>query len=199
MESPQDEVLSRLAKLERENKRYRFAGMVFVLFVVAVLTGAAQTGRRTLTASEFILQDDEGHRRAALSIERKGAALVFFDESGRKQMSLSVGNDLKGVGHASLALGEGAVNEHLVLAGTGPDDWVTISDGGLFLRGKGAANVLLTASGPDSPYIEVNDSQGYSTDIGVTETYRRTGESLKSSAASLVLLGKDKRVLWSAP
>jgi len=199
MNSQQDEVLSRLAKLERENKRYRSAGMVFVLFVAALLTGAAQTGRRTLTANEFILEDDGGRQRATLSIARKRVDLVFFDETGRKQMSLSAGDGISGVGHASLALGEGAVNENLVLAGTGPDEWAIISDGGFFSRGRGAASVLLTASGPASPYIDVNDSQGYSTDIGVTETYRSTGESQKSSAASIVLLGKDKRVLWSAP
>lgn len=200
MKTQQDAMLSRLAKLERENKRFRFAGGLFLLLAIVLLTGAAQTGRHGLTANEFVLQDDQGHVRAKLSVDSKGVALVFLDETGRKQMSLAAQGDTQGRGHASLALGEGAVTARYVLAGTGRDDWATISDGGLFLAGKGPTRVVLSASGPSSPSIEVADSQGYATEIGATgRTYPSTGETQKSSAASLMLLGKDKSVLWSAP
>ena len=200
MKSQQDEVLSRLAKLERENKRFRFAGGLLLLFAIVLLTGAAQTGRHALTADEFILQDGQGRTRAKLSVDSKGVALMFLDEAGRKQMSLTAQGDTLGRPHASLALGEGAVAARYVLAGTGRDEWATVSDGGLFLAGKGTTRVVLSASGPSSPSIEVADSQGYAAVIGVTgRVYPSTGETQKSSAASLVLMGKGNAVLWSAP
>jgi len=47
---------------------------------------------------------------------------------------------------------------------------------------------------------KLSDSQGYQTAIGSTDlSTPRTGETHKTSAASVVLIGKDKRVLWSAP
>jgi hypothetical protein len=197
MKSQLEEVLSRLERLERQNRRFRIAGaLLVVLFAVAFLTGAAQTGRHTLTANEFILQDDQGRTRADLSISSKSVALIFLDESGRKQMSLETGAH----GHAWLALGEGAVGARYVLAGTTRDEWATISDGGLFLAGKGTTRVVISTSGPSSPSIEVADSQGYASEIGVTERVQpATGKTEKSSAASLVLLGKDQGVLWAAP
>jgi len=200
MKTQQDEILSRLAKLEQENKRFRFAGGLFLLFAVVLLTGAAQTGRHGLTANEFILQDEQGHVRAKLFMDSRGASRVFLDATGRKEMSLGEQVDALGRGHASLRLGEGAATAKFVLAGSGQEEWATISDGGVFLAGKGTTRIVLSASGPDSPGIEVADSQGYATEVGVTgRVYPATGETQKSSAASLVLLGKDQAVLWSAP
>ncbi|MBZ5682234.1 MAG: hypothetical protein LAO24_19245 [Acidobacteriia bacterium] len=199
MNSQQDEVLSRLTKLERENKCLRVGGLVLLLFVIGLFMGAARTGRRILTADEFVLQDDQGHTRAQLTVDSKRVSLLFFDEAGRNQMSLAALDDNLGHGHASLSLGEGAVTR-LVLAGTGKDEWMTLSDGGLFLAGKDAARVVLSASGPDSPSIEVADPLGYAAEIGVTGLVSpTTGKTQKSSAASLVLLGKGQSVLWSAP
>lgn len=50
------------------------------------------------------------------------------------------------------------------------------------------------------PRIALRDSDGFSADLGVTDTsIARTGEQRKTSAASLVLFGKNGKVLWSAP
>lgn len=90
-----------------------------------------------------------------------------------------------------MPLGEGAATGRFILAGSSKEDWTTISDGGVFLAGKGTTRVVLSASGPDSPGIE-----SYSTQVGVTlGSYPATGETQKSSAASLALLGKDQAVL----
>jgi hypothetical protein len=201
MKPQQDDVLSRLDKLESENKVLRMAAVLLVLSVlVLLLLGAAQTAQRTVTGSEFLLQDDQGHTRARLSVDsNKNVALVFLDGSGQKQMSLTGSDDKQGRRHASLALGEGAVDARYVLAGTDKDDWATISDGGVFLAGKGTDRIVLSASGPTSPSIEVADSQGFASEIGVTSTESPTGKTQKSSAASLVLIGKDQSVLWTAP
>lgn len=48
--------------------------------------------------------------------------------------------------------------------------------------------------------LEVSDKQGFRTKIGSTELETpRTGETHKTSAASVVLFGKDGKTLWSAP
>jgi hypothetical protein len=194
------DILSRLERLEQENKVFRFAGMLLLPIAILLFTGAAQTGPHALATNELILQDEQGHTRARLSVVSKGVELIFLDEAGRKQMALTSQSDALGRGHASLKLGEKAVTARYSLAGTSQDEWATVSDGGLFFAGKNTTRVVLSASGPDSPSIEVADSQGYAAKIGVTERdYPATGETHKSSAASLVLLGKDQSVLWSAP
>jgi hypothetical protein len=48
--------------------------------------------------------------------------------------------------------------------------------------------------------LALTDSDGYQTEIGSTELKSTlTGESHKTSAASLVMLGKDDKVIWRAP
>ena len=50
------------------------------------------------------------------------------------------------------------------------------------------------------PLIVVNDPEGFSAQLGSVDLVTpRTGEQHKTSAASLVLFGKDSKVLWSAP
>jgi hypothetical protein len=59
------------------------------------------------------------------------------------------------------------------------------------------ASLDLDTSGPR---LELSDKQGFSTVIGDSELEKpRTGEKRKSSAASIVLYGKDGIPLWLAP
>lgn len=52
----------------------------------------------------------------------------------------------------------------------------------------------------DGPRLELHDTEGYSTIVGSTDlVVPRTGKKQKTSAASLTLFSKDKKVLWSAP
>jgi hypothetical protein len=194
-------VLERLEKLEQECKRSRMLGALLLLLLAAILlAGAAQPGQHTLTANEFILQDNQGRTRADLSVDSKGVAFTFFDEAERKQMLLMAGRDTTGHGHAWLALGERAANARLTLVGTDPDDFATVSDGGVFVAGKHTTRIVLSVSGPDSPSVEVADSQGYTAALGVSRFEQTgTGETHETSAASLVLLGKDGKAIWRAP
>lgn len=60
------------------------------------------------------------------------------------------------------------------------------------------AAMLSVTSGKAS--FKISDKEGFETTIGSTDLVRaRTGETHKTSAASIVLFGKDKKVLWSAP
>jgi hypothetical protein len=174
--------------------------MLLLLFTVVLFTGASQTGPHIVTANGFILQDEQGRTRAKLSMDSGKVVFVFLDAAGLKQMSLTSMADNSGHGHASLALGERAASARLVLAGSEPDEWAMLSDGGLFLSGKDTASIVLSNSGPFSPSLAIMDSRGYSTEMGVSEIVdRATGGMQKSSAASLALVGKDRKVLWTAP
>jgi hypothetical protein len=48
--------------------------------------------------------------------------------------------------------------------------------------------------------VSITDEQGFSVILGATQLVTpRTGENHATSAASLVLLDKDKNVIWKAP
>ncbi len=52
----------------------------------------------------------------------------------------------------------------------------------------------------NEPNLTLSDPEGFQTTVGSTNLVTpRTGETHKTSAASLVLFGKDGKVLWSAP
>jgi hypothetical protein len=52
----------------------------------------------------------------------------------------------------------------------------------------------------NGPLLKLADSAGFSSAVGTVDLVTtRTGEQHKTSAASLVLFGKDGKVLWSAP
>ncbi len=100
-------VMDRLEKVEKQNRVLGRRGIAVLAICGALLflAAAVQTGRHVLTANEFILQDSQGRTRAKFSVDSKGVALVFLDESGREQLSLDTVADTRGYGHAWLALG----------------------------------------------------------------------------------------------
>jgi len=62
----------------------------------------------------------------------------------------------------------------------------------------GRRNPLLEES--DTPTLSISDSKGFETIIGSTDLVTpSTGETHKTSAASVVLFDKDKNVIWQAP
>jgi hypothetical protein len=63
-----------------------------------------------------------------------------------------------------------------------------------------AKDSLVTISASDGPSLQLRGKDGFETDLGVTSLVTiTTGESHTTSAASIVVFGKDKKVLWSAP
>jgi len=66
--------------------------------------------------------------------------------------------------------------------------------GSIIVSEKDKANVNISTS--DGPPLVLNDMDGFETALGVTSLVTtKTGESHKTSAASVVLLGKDHKVL----
>jgi hypothetical protein len=73
-----------------------------------------------------------------------------------------------------------------------------VSDNLISVDAGNSNYVGLSADG--EPNLEISDSQGFEARLGVTTTVTTlTGEQHETSAASLTLFGKDKKVLWSAP
>jgi hypothetical protein len=78
-----------------------------------------------------------------------------------------------------------------------------VTDGFIFLQEPGNDKAGAVSLGMDQgkkPMVEVDDGNGFSAILGTTDTVAvKTGERRTTSAASLKLFGKDRKVLWSAP
>jgi hypothetical protein len=62
---------------------------------------------------------------------------------------------------------------------------------------KSSAEVMVERDGPS---LSVSDQKGFSSKVGVADLEdARTGETSKTSAASLMIFGKKGKVVWQAP
>lgn len=217
-------ILARIARLERQNlmlKRGALAALVFVaaLFVVSLgLMGQTTTTTQKKTpppkaakpapapappapppfvmpanieAQSFILKDASGHVRAELSMDGEGPSLKLRDQSGAALVSLSLRDVAPGgpflllsdpQHHAGLSIsvaqGEGS---QLSLIGE---------------RADIQAHIGVT---PDGTTFELSDKDGFTTSIGNGIQAAKNGQVKKTSAASVTLYNKDRKVLWTAP
>ena len=200
---------SRIDQLEKDRRTWKRIGLASVLFLACIgLMGQAKQrrtptptsppaapppapGPKIVEAESFVLKDTNGRVRAELAMSGAGPSLKLKDEKGSALVTLSL-NDNAPSGpllllsdpqhHASFALSvlEGAGSQ-LSLAGERPD---------IQLR-------LRTA--PDGTALELSDKDGFSATIGNGVQASKNGKAKKTSAASIALFGKDRRVLWSTP
>jgi hypothetical protein len=85
-------IVSRLERVERENRRLRQAGLVALLVAVAVVLMGQGRPRRTVEAERFVLKDESGKVRAELFMETPyGPALYYRDERGYPVAALKGG------------------------------------------------------------------------------------------------------------
>lgn len=211
-----DALLSRVGRLERENRRFKRGALVFLAAIVSIGL-MAQTKQRpsssqkpkarppakpvepahpgpvvatTVEAQSFILKDANGNVRAELAMMGSTPSLKFRDESGSALVTLSLNSD-KPAGpllllsdpqhHASVALS--------VLENAGPQ---------LSLAGERPDIQLRMGVSTDGTSVELSDKDGFMTTIG-NGVLPKNGQAKKTSAASIVLFGKDRKVLWSEP
>lgn len=219
--APSDEVLeeirARLNTLEKENRRLKRVGAA-VLIAAALLIAAASfallrrapkpifdmtretpmggpridlsgalvpkpvgqgTPHRAVEANEFILKDADGKTRARLFLERNNFApygdpvLEFYDDKFGKTLRLE-----------DAGMGFYRSEKRATFFGTLSAYIISGTSGALLSPGE----------------FEVWDESGFSATVGRTDLVTpRTGETHKTSAASLVLFDKDKNVIWRAP
>jgi hypothetical protein len=128
--------------------------------------------------------------RVGLSVQKGVPGLDLFDESGKRRAAITA----PPTGPTfNLTDSDGKAGFTLWVApfGAGPD--LSMYDS------AGKLRVDLVAP-PGGPSLKLSDQDGFSTILGSTDLLiPRTGRKESTSAASLVLFGKDGKVLWSAP
>jgi hypothetical protein len=211
MTNEQGAIEERLEKLERQNRRMKLAGLGAMVIAGAFVLMGQASGPRTppeVRAKSFVLVDANGETRARLymSASGKGPELDLLDAKGNERLTLDGPGltlyDVNGKLRAVLAAGSngtalqlddanGKVRAHLGVLSDEP---------GLDLNGADGKSSAWLLALSDGPILDLNDASGFETDIGVTGLVTpATGETHKTSAASIVLFGKDRKVLWSAP
>jgi hypothetical protein len=191
------ELHDRLLKLEKQNRRLKQLGAVAMIVVTLLVVMGQAPAKKTVEANEFILRDDGGNLRARLFMTEKSTttakalfgiddlrpvtippevALTLYDDKGQVKVMLNGGgiSFLNSQGHLSGAL----------------------SGGILSLQGNGDSSFAML-----SPYnLNLSDGDGFSATLGLASLVTpRTGETHKTTAASLTLFGKNKNVIWKAP
>lgn len=206
-------LLSRVERLEKQNRRLKQGALIFVIAIASIGVMAqtkqkpstptsgqkskartaapapAPAGPTAIEAQAFILKDSNGHVRAELGLTGSTPSLKFKDENGSALVTLAL-NDTPGgpmlllsdpQHHASVAL---SVLEH-----AGPQ---------LALTGERADVQLHMGVAPDGTTLELSDKDGFTTSIG-NGVVAKNGQAKQTSAASIVLYGKQRKVLWSVP
>lgn len=78
-------VLERLAKLERQNRRFKRAGLVAMVLAGATLLLGQATPQWKVEAERFVLKDADGKVRAELGMAGHGPLLALYDEDGARR------------------------------------------------------------------------------------------------------------------
>jgi hypothetical protein len=200
-----DLMLSRIERLEVENRRLKRGALACLVAITSFgLMGQAQRKStrapaptpapavpKQIEAQSFILKDANGRVRAELSMAGTGPSFKLRDESGSALVNLSLNDDAPGgpflllsdpQHHAGLSMS--------VLGGAGSQ---------LSLTGDRADIQAHIGVTPDGTTLALSDQDGFTTNIGNGVQPTRGGQVKKTTAASIALFNKDRKVLWSAP
>jgi hypothetical protein len=200
-----DLIVSRIERLEEQNRRLKRGALACLVAIASFgLMGQAQRKStrapastpapaipKKIEAESFILKDANGRVRAELSIAGTGPSFKLRDESGSALITLSL-NDEAPAGpfvllsdpqhHAGLSMS--------VLGGAGSQ---------LSLTGERADIQAHIGVTPDGTTLALSDKDGFTTNIGNDVQPSKGGKIKKTSAASIGLFNRDRKVLWSAP
>jgi hypothetical protein len=127
-------------------------------------------------------------RAVRLGASKGSPGLSLYDETGKRRGAIELQN-----GGPSLDFGDatGKLRATFALFGDGPRLWL--------LDDKQKERFAMGVN-PNGPHLTMSDDRGFQTTIGSTDLVTPyTGESHKTSAASLVMFDKEKNVIWRAP
>jgi len=89
-----DDLVQRLDRLERENRRFKWVGsMVLVTIAAFLVMGQAKSSNvpKVIEAEKFVLRDKSGKVFAALQTEAKNEpALNLYDKNGKVRVTLGI-------------------------------------------------------------------------------------------------------------
>ena len=85
------DVAKRLERLEKQNRKLKYAGAAALVLVSAVLLmGQAAPVPETIEARQFIVRDADGKARAVLGVTEAGGSLGLCDADGNARALLGV-------------------------------------------------------------------------------------------------------------
>jgi hypothetical protein len=144
-----------------------------------------------IEAHSFILKDSNGKVRAELSMSGTGPGLKLRDEAGTALVTLSLNDDAPQgplllmsdpQHHAGVSIN--------VLSGNGSQ---------LSLVGERPDIQARMAVAPAGTSFEMSDADGFTTSIGNGLQSSKGKQPKQTTAASISLYGKDRKLLWSTP
>jgi len=183
---------------------------------------------KLITTEKLVLTDAAGRVRASLYADANGngPSLVFYNLQGKPRMTLFVDQDEPQIDLSSAKeAGAATVRPQLIeltdstgrvvslnmrssVAGFALEDASRVramfalnsDEPGLMLLDKTGNVATLLTDDEAGPGLGLWDTEGYSATLGVEGAMNpATGETKKTSAASLVLFDKEKKVIWKAP
>jgi hypothetical protein len=154
--SPMDSrwLAERLARVERDGRRWRWIGLVLtVVLGLLVASGARRPAEpRVLEAERILVRDEAGKVRITLAAwPGKMPVLTFLDEANRVRMTLSVRDD----GSPAISLNDrnGSVR---LMATSQPDDSASLS---VFDR-DGKIRIAVNSNLSGAPRLSFHDATG---------------------------------------
>lgn len=146
---------------------------------------------KNIEAESFILKDANGRVRAELAMSGEGPSLKLRDQSGTALVTLSLLDSAPG---GPLLLLSDAQHSASLSMSVSPSQGSQLS-----LIGERADVQARVAVSPDGTALELTDKDGFTTSIGNGVKAARNGQVKNTTAGSITLFNKDRKVLWSAP
>ena len=181
-------ILERIEKLEVQNRRLRRCSVaILALLSAVILTGQGAPSPRVVEAQRFILKDSDGNVRGWMGTIGNGSELSLGNVNAQPMMRLIVSTDSSdlhffGSRKSGMNLGLDSGNPDISIIGA---------------EGNGGAGITFGEYGPS---LTLQDAKGFSTIVGATQLEKPVNSgAFFTSAASIVLLDKDKKVIWRTP
>ena len=152
-----------------------------------IMMGPAASSPHIIEAEKFVLRDAQGNVRGWMGVIGKGSELTLGNANARPMVGLMVSVDSSdlhffGSRKSGMNLGVNSGDPAFSMIGA---------------EGKGGA---VFASAKDGPSLALEDGKGFSAVLGTTKLETpANGVAHHTSAASVILLDKDKKVIWRAP
>jgi hypothetical protein len=190
---------TRIAKLERQNHRLKFAGAAALACAALVAIMAQKPASKTLEANEIVVKDSAGNTRIRIGVDPTTDAAQMWLQTAKADEGASLSQSgllLKQNGAVRTIVENGALS----LANSKGQANIKISaadDAERALSIEGSSGSLFYLPGHS---LEIQDSDGYETSIGGSDVRAATATPvLATGAASIILSDPDKKVLWKAP
>lgn len=212
--SEHDQILARIEKLEKQNRRLKSGGVVVLLALASVglmaqttppkkrpakpaaaaptaAAPAAPVLPKNIEAESFTLKDANGKVRAELAMSGTGPALKLEGVNGSALVTISL-NDSSPAG------------PYVLLSDPQHKAGVTLSvlenaGSQLLMTGDKSDAQAHIGVAPDGASIQLTDAEGFSANIGNNMLAKGSAQPKKTTAASIALYNKDRKVLWSQP